>query len=564
MSEYYETKKNKELYENKIVVRNSSIVINDYDMGDCTPLEGSFKMWDIRTHSIYYLGIFYDKENRRLFVPRGMDIYKLKQWFGCEPYIDHNYDTFNKYEDIMLKALPRDDKQREALRFMLGAGEYEDNKYRSQMSLNLNTGKGKTYVSTATIAYESVTSVIITYSKDLLRQWSDKILEYTNLDKKDIFMVTGSQSIIKILYKKHIPRKIYLITHSTLKSFGDTFGWDKVSEFFRLIQAGIKIYDEAHQNFANTCMIDFYTNTWRTYYVTATLMRSDKSENIIFNYYMKNVPKLDLFDKETDPHTKYLAMLYNCGATAREISACRNQYGLNNIKYCNLLLTKVKFWNMLDIIVDFCLKLNGKCLFYIATNNAIKTIHESLTRRYPQLRDNVGIYTSLYNGVEKEKQLDNRFILTTTKSAGAGLDVKGLKCTVVLLEPFVSPVLARQTLGRCRDKNTWYIELVDLAFTQTRRYYYEKMPIFEEYAQSVEHIQFKDSMIEERVYDIVSELWKQNYRAPIAYFEPTNHQRCISFTMPQTRKPKVISFLSDEELKGTKNWSYSEMVKEDF
>ena len=59
---------------------------------------------------------------------------------------------------------------------MVGEGEYKTNKMRSQMSLNLNTGKGKTYVSIATIAYEGIRSIIITYSNGWLKQWKDCVL----------------------------------------------------------------------------------------------------------------------------------------------------------------------------------------------------------------------------------------------------------------------------------------------------------------------------------------------------------------------------------------------------
>ena len=66
---------------------------------------------------------------------------------------------------------------------------------------------------------------------------------------------------------------------------------------------------------------------------------------------------------------------------------------------------------------------------------------------------------------EKKKKL----LLTTTKSAGLGEHIPGLKMTIVLAEPFKSEILARQTLGRCRDKNTTYIEVVDEGFAYTRR-----------------------------------------------------------------------------------------------
>ena len=75
---------------------------------------------------------------------------------------------------------------------MLGKKEYKATSTKSQLSVNLNTGKGKTYVSIATFAYTGIKSMIITYSTGWLKQWKEKILEYTNLKEKDICFITGS------------------------------------------------------------------------------------------------------------------------------------------------------------------------------------------------------------------------------------------------------------------------------------------------------------------------------------------------------------------------------------
>ena len=536
------------MYDHKIIVKNSHIEIHEYNMGDCRALEGSFALYDIISHSYYYLGLHYDEENKILYVPRGIDIWRLEKWFGCDAYVDHYYDDCRRMDDITIKSLPRDERQKETLRFMLGQDEYSNNKYKSQLCVNLNTGVGKTYVSTFTMAYESVASMVITYSKSLLKQWADKIIEYTNIAKKDIYMISGSNTIHMILNGKHNPKKIYLATHSTIKSYGDQYGWDKIGELFKLLGIGIKIFDEAHQNFANTIMIDFFTNTWKTYYVTATLMRSDKNENIIYNLYTKNIPKIELFDKESDPHTKYLALLYNSKATGYEISNCKNQYGLNRVKYVNLMRKKERFWQMFDITFDFITKLGGKSLICIATNDAICDVYDYIMENYPNYKNQIGVYTSLVNK-DKEDQLRKPIILTTTKSAGTGMDIKGLKSITILLEPFKSPVLARQTLGRCRDSNTWYIELVDLAFPQTRKYYYEKLPVFEKYALSVQHIQFNDADIESKSMEVRDQLrsYTRNKNVvymidPISFAGEPIKQNIIPFTFNHYGNINPITF----------------------
>ena len=85
----------------------------------------------------------------------------------------------------------------------------------------------------------------------------------------------------------------------------------------------------------------------------------------------------------------------------------------------------------------------------------------------------------------------------------AAEDLPNLKMTIVLAEPFKSEVLARQTLGRTRDDDTLYIELVDLGFYKIKQYYYSKLPVFNKYATSVNDININQLELEERAYNII-------------------------------------------------------------
>lgn len=137
---------------------------------------------------------------------------------------------------------------------------------------------------------------------------------------------------------------------------------------------------------------------------------------------------------------------------------------------------------MFDYIFSLIYKAGGRALFYIGTNSAITKVKERILMHYPELYNDIGIYTSVNTAAGKLVAKTKRFILTTTKSAGAGEDIAHLKYSVVLAEPFKSEVLTRQTLGRTRDKDTTYIELVDVGFKQIVAYYNSKKPIFAKYA----------------------------------------------------------------------------------
>ena len=123
----------------EISIKNSCIIVDGYELGSCPRLEKSFMMYDMLTHKNYFVGMHYDKENKRLYLPRGIDIWFVEKYIGVKANVDYNYDPYDRIKDVYIKYLPRNDVQKESLRFMLGEGEYKDNKFRSQMSLNLNT-----------------------------------------------------------------------------------------------------------------------------------------------------------------------------------------------------------------------------------------------------------------------------------------------------------------------------------------------------------------------------------------------------------------------------------------
>jgi superfamily II DNA or RNA helicase len=275
---------------NKIIIRHSSIVINDYKLGDCPKLEYFFRLFDPVCHKYYFKGIEYIEEESKLIIPRGIDIYFIENLFNEEPKLDKTNDKYSYFDNpIMIKSLPRDEVQKEALRFILGEGEYSYTKNKSQLSVNLNTGAGKTYLTVAAIAYWCIRTAIITNSIGWLEQWNKRLIEYTDMKEDEIYLISGSGSIARLLngMKDLSKIKVYLISHDTIKSYGDKYGWDKVTELFKLLEIGLKVYDEAHLYFDNICRIDYYTNTYKTIYLTATPARSDREENDIYQLYFK-------------------------------------------------------------------------------------------------------------------------------------------------------------------------------------------------------------------------------------------------------------------------------------
>lgn len=481
----------------QLILKHTSIHITNYSMGDCPTLEGYFKLYDPMTHTQYFKALIYDEEKKELILPRGLDIYLLENLLGVTASIDYEYDEYDLVEPIMIKYLPRDDNQKLTLRFILGEGEYKHNQRKSQLCVNNNTGSGKTYVGSMMMAYNLYKTIVIASTTGILEQWVERMAEYTDISMKDICLIKGTPTINRLLQTEGNERyKVFLVTHSTLTSYGNTNGWDAVGELFKFLKVGLKIIDEYHQNFDNISYIDGYTNTYKTLYLSATPIRSDEKENRIYQYAFKNIPAIELFDEDKDPHTDYIAIRYNSRPKPSQISDCKNQYGLNRIKYIQYLVKQEEFELILYYVAKICKNTNGKVLIYIGVNSCIEYVRDWLVRNFPELRTKIGIYTSIVKE-DKKSMLDKKIILSTTKSCGAAMDIKDLKTTILLAEPFKSEVLARQSLGRTRDPNTMYIEFVDMGFAQTKRYYTAKLPVFEKYAKSckdttISHTQLVD------------------------------------------------------------------------
>jgi len=520
--------------DNRIKVCSSCIRIDNYSQGECPQLERNFQVWNPIYHKFDMVGMYYDEKNKKLYLPKGLDLYKIKGYLNEKYYTKISPNEYKTIDGILMKYLPRDEDQKTALRFMCGLNEFEENQQHSQLCLSLSTGKGKTYCSIATASFLKIKSIVITHSNTLLNQWKDNIVEYTSLNEDDVMFISGSPMLNMILNNKS-PKadraKIFLCTHATIRSFADTYGWDKLNQVFINLGIGIKFIDEAHKNFNNMLMIDFFTNVYKTYYVTATPQRSDWKEDRIYQLSIKNVPMIDLFDEDDDPHTSYVAIKWNSRPNAMQLSECHNSYGLDRNKYVDYVTKQPNFFKIMTIVMDMVLKCNGRVLMYIGTNEGIIRVYKWISDNYPEFLCDVGVYTSAVSKEDKmNRERPKKLLLSTTKSAGEGEDIKGLKMTILVAEPFKSQVLSRQTLGRTRDRGTMYVELVDMGFKQIKKFYYSKLEVFNKYATDTSDIIIDQYELDRR-YEMIMKERNQRPLCPFMLYDPR------FFTYPNNPMP---------------------------
>ena len=487
-----------------IKIYRTHLEVDNYDWKSCPSLEYMFAVWNYATYQYDYVGISWDPETRKLYLPRGMDVRKVESLLRRRAVVMNEYDKWEGTGPVLIKYTPKNETQKKAIKFILGMAEYNYTVPYSQLAINLMTGKGKTYVTIASIMFDEAKFIVITSIKGWLNQWEEKVLEYTNFKKKNIMNLT-SNLIDKIIKDECDLSKIKMFkcTHKTIKNYGDTNGWDKIEILFSKIKVKYKVFDEAHLYFDCMAMIDFHSNTYKTLYVTASPYRSDEKENQIYARYFEYVPSIELYNKDKDAMTDYLSVHYNSHPTPRQQALCRNKFGFIKSAYVEYAISNEWFWKIVYII--FCeaiLPNKGRTLLLTETNHPIPVLKEWIEENFPEFRGQIGTFNGDTSEQERQSAKNQRLVITNRQCGGTCLDIPDLGLCFPLLVPAKSKVTAQQLFGRVGREGTvlpkfLFIELVDEGFKKLKEYHANKMPVYMKYATSVKKVIYRDFDIDQ-------------------------------------------------------------------
>ena len=461
--------------EKQIRIYHTHIEVYPYQLGECETIEKQMSVWV--EAEFRYEPLSYFVHDDTLYLPRGFNINILENHFNSTSFIIHKCDPISKVRGIKMLVPPRDKIQEESLDFLLCRNTFENRAPFSQQVLTLDTGRGKTYVTINAIVSMGEKAIIITHQEKIKKQWIETFYDKTNISDEDLLNVKNSSTIKKILAGK-LKAKYYFVNHQTLTSFANSNGWNRVHDFFETIKVGIKVYDEAHLSFKNIMLIDFFSDTKKTFYLTATFGRSDEKENRIFKKCFNAATKFGQETSEYEENRKhiiYVPVLYRSNPTYNHLRMASNAYGFSVLGFNNYALHCDEEQTMLNKffhIFDMCCKLEGKILITIPVIKDVEMIKEKIQKEYPYMGKTIGTIHSNNDKETNEYAKSCDIICSTIKSSGTGVDIKGLRC-IINLEPFSSKVTCNQLAGRLReyakDKDTYFFDLIDIAFPVCER-----------------------------------------------------------------------------------------------
>ena len=472
--------------KNKIDAFYTHYKIYDYHKGDCFQLERDLSTYDEIYHK-YDNKYYIDEENHILYVPRGYDPLLLQDYF--KRGIGTPKNNVNVQKSIFtMRVSPRDDIQRESIRFLLGKDEFKRTLKASQLVFSLDPGVGKTYCCIAAISLMGCKSLIIVPNDELRNHWVDKFKTFTTLGAPNIVKLEGTTQLNKLLEsseRKLVNKHVFITTHATISSYIKREGKEALDELINHLGIGVKVIDEAHLYFDSTLNIDYFTNVPKTFYVTATFGRSDFKEDNIFQNSFKCIDKFIRHNEENYNHTVYLSVLFNSNPSHLDQIRIKGAKGFDANAYISYQLNNHKLKDYIIEIMDMFVKkdVQGKILILSSQKQSCDTIRDLLIDNYPHKK-----ICSHHSGNKQTDLSEFDVICATSKMLGTGFDLPGMRA-VINTEQASSKINLPQIKGRLRKyaegRDTYYVEITDKGFPNVARMYSVRQKIIKPLVKKV-------------------------------------------------------------------------------
>lgn len=490
--------------EVNISVFLTHIEITPYKIGDCPEIERMMSKYDKATHSWIPISLYIEDDT--LYLPKGFSLTIIEKYFRGVPHKFTHCDINNTFKEGEALYPPKSRIQEDAINFLTSKDSFSYSARYNQLGLNIDTGDGKTYSAVTAILKIKKKAIIITHQEKLKTQWIKTFKEMTTFDNSRLCNISGTMVIDLILgneeskeYKKATKQDkngeyydgadIYFVNHQTLNAYARIHGWKTIGELFKRIRVGIKVIDESHKFFENTFMIDCFTNTEKTFYLTATFGRSDDKELRIYNTAFSSVVRYGeetVFLDEKRKHINFV-IVYFRSIPKNGTPIVRNSYGFSSYRYIDYELHESN--GALERVLKEILKktehLEGKTLVISPKTDSVDHFAEYIR----DLTDKeVGTVYSK-NGEELNKiNLKKDIISSTVKSVGEGTDIKGLR-VLINLEPIGSKSLADQVRGRLREydseKDTFLFYPVDITLKEPYNFLKRILPIMKKKCKKI-------------------------------------------------------------------------------
>ncbi len=339
--------------------------------------------------------------------------------------------------------------------------------YAPSKFVELQTGKGKGFISLTGVGRIGQRTLVVVKGM-YVDKWKDEIEEFFQVKPgRDLLVIGGKKcpnpgkayrNLLAMADAGELQAHFIVVSIDTMRIYQQTYemyngevpGYDiNPDELYQKLGIGVRIVDEAHQNFHAVFKLDLYGHVWRTISLSATMVSDDRFTNQMYDTVWPQITRSPKVEFHKYIHVKNL---WYSIEDVRKIK-CKNfkrQYSHVMFEQ-SIMKSKVLLANYYAMILDVLKtiyfddrKPGQKAIVFCATKEMCTIIQSWLREAYPHLK--IGRYIDV-DPFETLEQSD--LTVTTLKSAGTAVDIKNL--TRVLCTVAVSSKQANeQAIGRLR------------------------------------------------------------------------------------------------------------------
>lgn len=323
--------------------------------------------------------------------------------------------------------------------------------------LPIQTGKGKTFMGLYGSADRAVRTVCVMLPREIPTWINDAKWIYKR-GNQGIRVVKGGKQLEELIARAKegaLKDSVIMISNKTLQIFinnwirtGETVHGVDPTNFYEVLEADIRILDEAHENIHFNFIQDMVMNVNHAWYLSATIQSNDDFKNKLYTTIFPVKDRYVGLD-----WTKYIDV-YAIGYHCRNIEELKydGTRGYSHLMFEqsireNNLITA--YFGIMKRWVDSAFKKNyqvgQKAMVFFATVEMCDLAAEYLRETYPEFT------VTSYTAETPEEHLHTHdIVVSTPQSAGTGKDIKGLR-TTLLTVAVGSQERNIQILGRLRD-----------------------------------------------------------------------------------------------------------------
>ena len=319
-----------------------------------------------------------------------------------------------------------------------------------------------TFMASYAISNLHLKPLIIAPTANLKNQWIENF-ENFGIERKDI-----ATNIHDGKNKK--------MTIVTIASLGNELrkDWKQLMKSIEDARYGIKVIDEAHLALKAIMRFDAICNIKHNWYLSATLGRSSMEEDDILNRMYLDADRF-VGDATYEEYQKEYINIYLQDIHYYPSRSLCQKYlrfgtkGLIKASYYNMLMhyqDGKPFLNNVIRMIKIAKKTetyDGRILILLPMLEIIDTVVKLMKQDPFFSGAKIGVINGKIPMKDRVESMECDYILSTSASAGTGVDFKNLGC-VVNFDQAASLIITEQIVVRLRDrgKECWYFDIRDI------------------------------------------------------------------------------------------------------